>query len=485
MKIKSLWCFVAMSCACGVLAAPGSDPLQDWIASHATIVRSIDATDENFSDLEPLIAAIGTARVVQLGEPSHGAGGAFAAKVRLSKFLHRRMGFDVLVWESGLYDVQLSEAAFRSAEDSVAAGRRGILSVWAATEEVKPLFDYVKASQATTRPLTMAGFDMQITAVTFNERFGADLRAFAGGLRDRALRERVTTLSDQILAAHGRLFARNESRRRLEADVLSALGPGDSLGQLMGKAVAEWQKTDAARSVPSKNDMDELNAATEKLLEAIRTSRVAFEQAHGARHVAFMERAIENLRGNDTNVYDRQISAPYNEGWNRRDALNAQNLRWLVEKGYPGRKIIVWAHNVHVMNAHYAADVKSIHLEPQPGGLTPQGVSVAQGLREELYTIAMTSYEGEDGWGGAKPVAPASAGSLEARLHGLGKPFVFLDFRVLDEKVAHPLRQPQRMRIDQYREDTLSDVTQAFDAVFFIDRMSPAHVWHRVPSAAQ
>ena len=30
------------------------------------------------------------------------------------------------------------------------------------------------------------------------------------------------------------------------------------------------------------------------------------------------------------------------------------------------------------------------------------------------------------------------------------------------------------MRIDQYREDTLTDVTRAFDAIFYLDRMAPA-----------
>lgn len=79
-----------------------SDKLQDWIVEQAVTVRSIDAADEDFRDLEPLVDAIGSATVVQLGEPSHGAGSAFAAKVRLIKFLHERMGFDVIAWESGL-----------------------------------------------------------------------------------------------------------------------------------------------------------------------------------------------------------------------------------------------------------------------------------------------------------------------------------------------------------------------------------------------
>src|SRR6185437_6298205 len=61
---------------------PSVDELQTWIAGHAVAVRTIDPSDKDFGDLEPLIDAIGSARVVQLGEPSHGAGSAFAAKVR-------------------------------------------------------------------------------------------------------------------------------------------------------------------------------------------------------------------------------------------------------------------------------------------------------------------------------------------------------------------------------------------------------------------
>ena len=52
------------------------DVIDTWIADHAMAVRSIDPMDEDFSDLEPLLDAIGSARVVQLGEPSHGAGSA-------------------------------------------------------------------------------------------------------------------------------------------------------------------------------------------------------------------------------------------------------------------------------------------------------------------------------------------------------------------------------------------------------------------------
>ena len=189
----------------GVAQAQPRDGLETWLASHVTAVRTIDASDEDFSDLEPLADAIGAARVVQLGEPSHGAGACFAAKARIVKFLHQRHGFDVLIWESGLYDVALAQAGMRGADDAMTAARRGVFTLWSMAAQVKPLFDTIKASQATVRPLEMAGFDMQVTADGSTKVFAQDLRAFVAGLRDQALRERATTLAEQGLAARERL----------------------------------------------------------------------------------------------------------------------------------------------------------------------------------------------------------------------------------------------------------------------------------------
>jgi erythromycin esterase len=474
---------------------PVADELQKWISGRAVAVRTIDPADEDFRDLEPLIDAIGSARVVQLGEPSHGAGGSFAAKARLTKFLHQRMGFDVVAWESGLYDVHLTQTRMRAGDDAVAAAQAGILLVWSAAEEVKPLFEYAKASQSTDRPLEMVGFDSTMNAAHASDRLAADLRAFVRALRDPTLRTHANDLAEQAIAAHHHLFGRSEAMRRIELDSVRAAVSGKAPALSPAEATAAWEKSDAAKLLGRKQDMDALDRSADGLLAMIRDRRAAFLQAHPVRHVTFMERVIDNLRGNDRKLYDRErpdrpaagaaASALFNEEWNGRDALNAKNLRWLIEEGYAGRKIIVWAHNVHVMNAYYAGDVESIHVEPQREGLEPSGVALAAWLGDEVYTIAMTSHGGEDGWGSARPIAPARDGGLESRLHQLGKPYVFLDFRALDDSPGHPLRRPLSMRIDRYRDDTLTDVTRAFDAVFYLDRMTPASRMRRAPDPGE
>ncbi len=291
-----------MMFATGPVRAEPQDDLPRWLETHAAAVRTIDPADEDFSDLEPLGEAIGAARVVQLGEPSHGAGSSFAAKARIVKYLHQRLGFDVLIWESGLYDVALADAAMRGPDDAMTAARRGVFALWSQSAEVKPLFEHIKASQATVRALAMAGFDMQVTADGVRARFAEDMRALSGALRDAELRERVTVLTEQALAARERLYG---SKFADQADLDALTNAVQGLGTLIGQQQA------------------------------------AFEQVRGTEGMAFMARAIDNMRADAVQRFEAARGPTNPERENRRDALNAANLRWLLEAPYAGRKTIV------------------------------------------------------------------------------------------------------------------------------------------------
>jgi len=101
---------------------------------------------------ERVIEAVGNARIVMLGEPSHGAGSAFSAKVRLIESLHERLGFDVLMWESGLIDLERTEAGAARRSRSGGSCERGILKIWSASAECKPLFAYARNITAVRAP---------------------------------------------------------------------------------------------------------------------------------------------------------------------------------------------------------------------------------------------------------------------------------------------------------------------------------------------
>src|SRR5690349_16563489 len=75
----------------------------EYLKTHGVEI-SIDSADEDFTDLVPLKAFFGNARIVLLGEQSHGDGTTFSTKIRLIKFLHDRLGFEVLAFENGIFD---------------------------------------------------------------------------------------------------------------------------------------------------------------------------------------------------------------------------------------------------------------------------------------------------------------------------------------------------------------------------------------------
>jgi erythromycin esterase-like protein len=80
------------------VAEKDSDSRIRWLAANAIVLRSIEPGNEDFADLEPLRQAVGDARIVQLGEQSHGDGATFHAKTRLIKFLHQKLDFDTLAF---------------------------------------------------------------------------------------------------------------------------------------------------------------------------------------------------------------------------------------------------------------------------------------------------------------------------------------------------------------------------------------------------
>jgi erythromycin esterase len=473
---------LASSAATAILGVPeltssamaqSPDALQNWLAAKAVAVRSVDARDEDFSDLEPLAALIGDARIVQLGEPSHAAGTCFAAKARLCKWLHQRLGFSVVVWESGFYDVELTEAGLAAGDDAVASARRGILVNWSASEEVRPPFEHARASHAGDRPLVMAGFDMSATRPFAD--LANELRAYVGGLRDSGLREDAMVATEETIAAFSVLNAYVEAQANLHAELIEVTGDART------EAVAAWERDVGAPLRPRRETLDRLQPAVDRLVGLFETEAAAFAAIDGERRRGFMAHNVANLGARGVNLYERHAAdlpekpeAVVQE--NRRDALNAENMRWLIEEGFPDRKLIVWAHNAHVMNAYYLGpDFKSVSLDPVPNAMKPMGVFLAERLGDALYTIGFTAYEGEDGWVGlqAGPIAPASVGSIEERLNQLGRPYAVLDLRGSRGAPGHPLREPKFVRVPKYDEVEI-DATGPYDAIFFIARMAPA-----------
>jgi erythromycin esterase len=405
--------------------APRADPERvRWVAEHALAVRSIDPADEDFADLMPLIRIIGKARVVQLGEATHGDGATFLAKGRLIRFLHQVMGFDVLAWESGFFDVRRVDAALRAGLPSAEAVQRGLYPAWQNQESMLTL-DYLRASQRTDRPIAAVGFDCRVSAsVNKAELFPKMVFDFFDRL-DPAL------LSKQ------------------ERETFTAV----SLAVNNLPIERYW-----------KPEIRQHMALPRRLVETIDRRRGELLAFYGPWEIDWVRQSLVSLLATERAI--PPISGQPNADGYRRDTAMAENLLWWLNGPLKDRKVIVWAHNYHLMNYNYLATDDADALKA-----APMGQYLKTELGSDLYTIGFTSHSGsylDLDAGKDQPVEPRP---LETLLHSVGRPWLFLDLSHLP--ADHWLRTPWTASFYMY-EPMQSNWSRVYDGVFFIDVQKPA-----------
>ncbi len=107
--LRLLLCFVAAALL-GVPSNPNTvqvgapqdlEKFRLWAKARAVPIQTVGEDSEE-TDLYPLRAMIGDARVVAFGEPAHGAHEPLAFRNRLFQYLVRELGFTAIALESGL-----------------------------------------------------------------------------------------------------------------------------------------------------------------------------------------------------------------------------------------------------------------------------------------------------------------------------------------------------------------------------------------------
>jgi hypothetical protein len=142
-----------------VARKPVDNKLAKWLDRNAVEVRTL-SIDGDLRDLDRFARQLRGVRVVQLGENTHGDGAAFAAKCRLIRWLHEKMGFDVVAFESGMYECDRATRMLKPGADPVAVMRASIFPIWH-TKQTKPLFEYLVAQSGTRKPMALTGFDIR------------------------------------------------------------------------------------------------------------------------------------------------------------------------------------------------------------------------------------------------------------------------------------------------------------------------------------
>ncbi len=424
-----------------------SDSRVHWLRKHAVRVRTVDPADADFRDLQPLKKVIGDARIVMLGEISHGDGTSMLAKSRLVKFLHQQMNFDVLVFESGFYDMSKVWQAIAQGQEPVAAVQRGLFPVWSRSPQVRDLFEYIGNSAKSPRPLVLAGFDLQFGRPT----------------------------SESLLDELGTLVA----RLGITSDVTTPGSPARVLALNLSGHKYGPQGLPAPDAAARKDFYEGLEVLRARLASATNAGNEA--QTSFWRQVV-----LSSLKSYAEMVWWDREHGLAERGWtsfNMRDQQNADNLLWLADHQYRGKKIIVWGATMHLLRHASTIEATIDPKDPrQPYTTTVTlGEQVWRRIGPQMFVIGFTCYEGSNGIGNPKDNDGSFLSAvkkdqdpsveLEELLNAARFDYALLNFR---KPAAHGewLKQPiiSRPLASQGMRAVWPNV---LDAMFFIRVMEP------------
>ncbi|MCX6559890.1 MAG: erythromycin esterase family protein [Candidatus Aminicenantes bacterium] len=363
-------------CLPGFLAAQGASPRvrSDWAASaraehHPLTTLEAGAPDD--SDLLFLDAALAGRRIVALGESAHGVAEFSLVKVRLIKYLHEKLGYDVIAFESSIFEAWAADrrAAGQAAETTL---RDSLFGVWHNRETLE-LFEYLRGTKSTDHPLILAGFDVQISSA-------------------RGAAERPRILSEAI----GRVdpaYAAEVERR--DGEFVVRFGDPSWLQANAGAFrtfyanLAWWLGANAPALAAAHPESPELPA----ILRRTALSMDAF--------------ILERTRTGAART-------------NAREAGMADNVTTLAREIYPGRKIILWGHNAHIGRSPAADGSFSV---------VPLGTRLAQAFGDAYYAIGLFAGRGEACGNDRTPYAltPPRDNGLEAILLAAGPGALMVD----------------------------------------------------------
>ncbi len=353
---------------------------------------------------------IGDARIVLIGESSHGTHEFYEARAAMTKWLIEEKGFCAVVAEADWPDAYRVNRYVRglgedkNADEALSGFERFPAWMWR-NIVVRDFVEWLRTRNQRCQAdgQRRAGF------------YGLDLYSL-----HRSIQEVVSYLDkvDPIAAARAR--ARYACFDHASADDGQAYGFAAAFG--------------AGPSCESE--------AVEQLVDFQRNA-LAYAREDGLLaedELFYAQQNAQTVR--DAEVYYRAMFSGRVTSWNLRDQHMAQTLGALLTHldrhlDAPPARIVVWAHNSHVGDARAT--------EVWADGQLTLGQLVRQRYGDESCSIGFSTYTGTvtaaSEWGGVaerKAVRPALNGSVEELFHETGRDS-FLVSALVSEEAAAPL----------------------------------------------
>lgn len=406
----------------------------DFIKKNATEI-AININDDKYSDFKKVRECIKDARIVLLGEESHGDGTTFETKARLVKFLHEKLGFNVLAFESSLYNAERAWKVAHWDKDPMKAIQNSTFELWGQTQQFLPLANYIANSIKKPNPLRVTGFDSQLHGTYLSRDLPVDFLMF--------LKARNIAFKDMA-----------------EQDTFYRVYNTLSFGVKKNNAIDQELKSQTIQRLQSfKRILDEKIADISNLKQ---DSVSNFWKQFWISTRAYLPVILQEKGIDSSNTLSKST----------RDSLMAENLIWIAKSQYPADKIIVWAASMHIGKTYVEENGK------QKKVTNPfMGDFLKDKLADKYYSICFTAYEGEVAWYNNPTVSridKPSTDSFEILFEQAGFKNAFLDLKSLHRtNKGKWLNDPRSMRPYGYHP-LVRRWPQIFDAVIFNKQMTRA-----------
>jgi erythromycin esterase len=411
--------------ACSVLSCnDADDPVANeeasWIESHAVRFTNASPTSSE-SSLSELRAVIGDARIVGLGEGTHGTTEFWGIRQKISRYLVEEMGFTAILHEAAFPNSFYIDRYVARGEGTAAEAHEK-LGFWR-YQEMRTLIDWMRShnQQYASQGDTLRYFGYDCAYVNWDTSIEL-ISAYLAGVDPSAV---------------------SEVEARLNNHTLEDLS---------------WVE-------------DHFEAHAED-----------YKGAGGEYDFELYRKVLENLESSWVVDDRRQNSLP---AYEVRDEYNLETVQWIIDEILNGGKVIIWAHNGHVGNTYLEdwdtmAQMLGSRLRERHGsdyyvvatefyGGQFRALDRCPGHAYQLITHTA--------------VVPDPQ-SYPGLLHAEGIPLFFLDLRGVDysREDTSWLSGPRRMRFigasycPEYDVEWYSRVVslpQEFDGVIYIEQTHP------------
>src|SRR6202035_1560711 len=408
---------------------PAPDEVVSWMRNQALPLVTTEA-EQGFADMEPLKELIGSARIVAVGEATHGTREFFQLKHRLLEFLVSEMGFTVFGIEANWPESLAVDDYVVNGVGDPARALAGLYFWTWDTEEVLDMIRWMRRYNADPRhekKVHFQGFDMQFPRV-------------AAGVVAAYLARVDPPYAHEV---EGLLAPLGDKGREPEKDPKKKAAFQAGLAALL------------ARCDEKKAEYSALSSAAEWTLVR--------------QHANVLVQALseETAVGSDPSAL--------------RDRAMAANVGWILDQQPPGTRMMLWAHNGHVnlandgdfgqpMGKHlrqrFGDDYLALGFVCDQGSFQPIDWTAAERQAKVLAEFTLG------------PSPPAGVGAAFART---GLPLFVLDLRRLPPgpvaswfSSLHPMRETGAVFTSEAGMTPPTTLTDRFDAVIFVGKTTRA-----------